>query len=104
MFRIDPNGLYGRAELIEGFRELGIDFDAWVARVKPFKRFRLAWLGSDLMDALRRMPDLREHQEVSKSKTGRLVGLPRSKPRNAKKNIKEGKLVAGLWTQQELGL
>jgi hypothetical protein len=56
--RIDPFTLYSRAALIEMLEPLGIDPDAFVARIKPIKRFRMVWYGADLLNAIRIAPEL----------------------------------------------
>lgn len=58
MFRIDPEGLYSRSELIEAFNDLGVDFDSFVRRAAVPRRLRQAYLGSDLLEAIRLLPCL----------------------------------------------
>jgi hypothetical protein len=58
MIEILPNGLYSRQDLIEMLKPLGIHADSFVARVKPIKRLRMVWLGSDLLAALQAAPAL----------------------------------------------
>ena len=60
MIRIDPHALYSRADLIEMLKDLGIDADGFISRVKPKKRFRLAWFGRDILDAIYDAPVLGE--------------------------------------------
>ena len=60
MIRIDPHGLYSRSDLDKMLRPIGIDADGWIARLKPVKRFRRAWFGEDLLDAIRNAPALGE--------------------------------------------
>ena len=60
MIRIERDALYSRADLVELLKPLGIDADGFVSRVKPIKRLRQAWLGMDLLDAIRQAPALKE--------------------------------------------
>jgi len=60
VFEINPNALYSRADLLEGLAALGINADAWLARVRPAKRFRVAWWGADLIEAIGKAPELGE--------------------------------------------
>lgn len=68
-FRIDPESLYSRSELAEAFDNLGIDFDAFVRRAGVPRRLRQAYLGGDLLDALKALPTLdglkRSHRSIS---------------------------------------
>ena len=65
MIRIDPNALYSRADLIEMLKVLGIDADGFISRVKPKKRFRLAWFGRDILDAIYDAPVLGEVEKMT---------------------------------------
>lgn len=56
MIEIQPNCLYSRDDLIDMVKPLGIDADGFIARLKPVKRFRLAWWGEDLLEAIRNAP------------------------------------------------
>ena len=60
MIRIDPNTLYSRSDLIEMLKPLGIEADGFIARLRPAKRFRLAWWGEDLIEAIQNAPALGE--------------------------------------------
>ena len=44
---------------------LGIDPDGFIMRIRPVKRFRLAWWGRDLIEAIEKAPALGEKQEVA---------------------------------------
>ena len=63
MVEIVSNAFYSRADLLALFGPLGIDADAWVARLRPVKRFRKAWWGADLIEAINRAPALIEQEE-----------------------------------------
>ena len=65
LFKIEPSALYSRKDLIENLKPLDIDADAWLGRVKPLKRFRMAWLGEDLMDAIHKAPALADRPEAA---------------------------------------
>ena len=60
MVRIDPHSLYSRQDLVELFKPLGIDADGLIVRIKPIKRFRRAWWGADLIQAIEKAPALNE--------------------------------------------
>ena len=69
MIEIRPHCLYSREDLIEILRPLKIDADGFIARLKPVKRFRLAWFGEDLLQAIRDAPELGEVDEkISKAR------------------------------------
>jgi len=56
---IDPCGVYTRSALKESVCDpIGVDVDLFVARLKPRKVFRAAWLGADLLEAWRSAPAL----------------------------------------------
>lgn len=57
--RIDPTTLYSREDLGELLEPMGIDPDGFIQRVNPSKRFRRAWWGADLIEAIDRAPCLR---------------------------------------------
>lgn len=58
MVELNPHALYTREDLIDLLSPLGVDADGFVARIKPVKRFRLAWYGEDLLAAIRKAPPL----------------------------------------------
>lgn len=58
VIRIDPHALYSRADLDEMLRPMGIDVDGWIAKVRPVRRFRLAYWGGDLIRAIEATPAL----------------------------------------------
>jgi hypothetical protein len=60
MIKFDPHALYSRRDLIQMLEPLGIDPDAWIGRIRPKKRFRQAWFGEDLLEAIRKSPALAE--------------------------------------------
>lgn len=90
MVRIDPDTLYSRGDLAEVLAPLGIDPDFFVARIKPRKVFRSAFLGSDLLEAIRRADPLG---------ADRSIPLPRSNG-----GLRQGKKAVGSFTPEELGL
>ena len=69
MIRIDPHSLYSRSDLIEMLEPIGIDADGWVARLKPVKRFRFAWWGEDIIEAIQSAPALGEVEEKTAQST-----------------------------------
>ena len=54
MIEIRPHGLYTRSDLDKIFCSVVFLAYGWVARLKPVKRFRLAWWGEDLLAAIRK--------------------------------------------------
>lgn len=51
MFEIKPNALYSREDLereLEGI----MDVETFLQRIRPRKRYKSAWWGQDLIDAL----------------------------------------------------
>jgi len=65
MFRIDPTTIYSRRELIEALKPMGINADAWIARIRPIKRFRRGWWGADIIKAIEAAPPLNEQLQSS---------------------------------------
>lgn len=92
MIRIDPHSLYSRSDLEEMLRPLGIDPDGFIGRLKPRKRFRLAWWGEDLIEAIRRAPELSEP-----------VPIPTPKNRGGRRRT-GAKLIGNVFSLGELGL
>jgi len=82
MIRFDPHSLYSRADLIEMLSPLGIDADAFIARIKPVKRFRPVWWGQDVINAIENAPLLGEHQVDAPALPERKNGKRRSQGRN----------------------
>ena len=91
MIEIRPHCLYSRADLVAMLRPLGIDADGFIARLKPVKRFRLAWWGEDLLEAIRNAPALGEVDE--KISDARKVRRKREKPGARLKGIDELKRI-----------
>jgi hypothetical protein len=56
--RIDPTSFYSRDDLAGMLKPLGIDPDSFISKVKPVKRFRLAWWGADLIEAIEKTPSI----------------------------------------------
>lgn len=97
MIEIKPNALYTRDDIIKMLAGFRINPDAFIARIKPVKRFRHAWWGQDLIDAIARAPRL-EHSKPE------IVIAPvhrrRGRPRKSEQPVK----MIGRWTEEELGL
>ena len=70
MIVFQPNALYTRQDLADLLCPIGIDPDAFVKRVRPVKRFRMAWWGGDLIRAIDQAPVLGEAPEISARKSG----------------------------------
>lgn len=90
MVRIDPDTLYSRGDLAEVLAPLGINPDSFVARIKPRKVFRSAFLGSDLLEAIRRADPL-----------GADHPIPPARSRGGRRPEKKA---VGSFTLEELGL
>ena len=59
MFRIDPNALYSSEDLDRELEGL-MDAKTFLLRINPRKRYKSAWWGQDLIDALdSRIPEVR---------------------------------------------
>lgn len=97
MTRIDPCALYSRADLEAMLKPLGIDPDGFVSRLKPRKRFRLVWFGEDLLEAIRRAPELSEPAPIPAPKNR--GGRRRTGPKGPREN-----LIGNVFTLEELGL
>jgi len=67
LIRLEPNALYSRADLAELLKPLGIDADGFISRLKPIKRFRMAWWGTDLIQAIEKVSPLKERAEDKRS-------------------------------------
>ncbi len=52
-FEIKPSALYSKKELETMLQPFDIHVDHFLARVQCVKRFRSAWLGEDLLQAIR---------------------------------------------------
>ena len=81
MFRIDPYTLYSRKDLSDHLKPMGINADAWITRLKPEKRFRLAWWGRDLIEAIEAAPALAEKHETAEPPAARNGGNRRGRRR-----------------------
>ena len=110
MFEINPHALYSRSDLLEGLQPMGIDADTWLARIKPTKRFRMAWTGRDLLDAMQRAEPLAERggdDQPSTAAISVMAALPgrrRGRPRKSETDSGGRRLIGGLWTREELGI
>ena len=74
--RIDANALYTRASLAALLDGTGVDVDTFTKRIAARKVFRMLWLGSDLLEAYRKAPELSDKPEAPPQPKGR-------KPRKA---------------------
>ena len=79
MFEIRHNALYTRSDLVEALAPLGIDPDGWIGRIRPAKRFRQAWWGRDLIDAIEAAPALNERPEMKRAANLPHAGRGRSR-------------------------
>ncbi len=82
MTKIDPHTFYTREELIEMLKPLGINADGFISRIKPAKRFRCAWWGQDLIDAIEEAPRLGGHQVDAPALPEKNNGKSRRQGRN----------------------
>ena len=75
-FSIDPDTIYSREALAEGLAPLGIDVDHFIRRTRPRRVFRMGWLGSDILTAIREAPALHAAAEIPepKNRGGRRKG------------------------------
>jgi hypothetical protein len=64
VIEINPNALYTRADLAEMLAPVGIDADTFVARLKPKRVFRMAWLGKHIVEAFDAAPVLAERGDA----------------------------------------
>lgn len=74
MVRIDPDTLYSRSDLREILDPLGIDPDFFVQRIRPRKVFKQAFLGADLLEAIKTADPLGSTEKAlppAKNKGGR---------------------------------
>jgi hypothetical protein len=74
MISIDPNSLYTRADLLALLEGSGLDVDTFIARIRARKVFRLLWLGSDILDALRKAPALADRSDAAEIPKARRRG------------------------------
>ena len=67
--RIDRDAAYTRTALKEQIADpLGIHVDTFLARLKPRKVFRMAWLGEHILEAWRTAPPLDDEPKTPKAK------------------------------------
>ena len=52
MIEFNPHCLYSREDLREMLDPLGINVNSFIAKIKPIRRFRLAYWGQDLINAV----------------------------------------------------
>lgn len=62
MIEIKSNCFYTRAELMEAFEAIGIDWDALRARINPRKITGAGWWGQHLIDAMNSAEELPSRQ------------------------------------------
>jgi hypothetical protein len=99
MFGLDPNTLYSWSDLTSLLEPLGIDPDTFIARIKPRKVFKMAWLGEDLLEACKRAPTLADlHALPERKNNGNRTR------RKARASQPAEKLIGGLFTAKEIEL
>ncbi len=82
MFKIEPNVLYSREDLERELDGL-MDVETFLLRISPRRRYKSAWWGQDLIEALNgSLPD--ERTPVAGSRVGR-NRPPRLPPRLAER-------------------
>ena len=69
MIRFEPNCVYSKRDLEYLFRPEGLNVDYVLARLGARKAFQSHWLGSDLIEAWRTCPALRESRETEAPRT-----------------------------------
>jgi len=67
MIVFQPNALYTRQDLADLLHPIGINPDSFVARIRPAKRFRMAWWGADLIAAIDAAPAMEEDADSPSS-------------------------------------
>ncbi len=92
-FVIVPTALYSKPDLAEMLQPFGIDVDHFLARIQCVKRFRSAWLGEDLLEAIRKTTPLAGQGEKD------LPEVTVRKRRNPKSS-----LIGGVFSPAELGI
>jgi hypothetical protein len=92
-FVIQPTALYSKADLVEMLQPFEINVDHFLARVQCVKRFRSAWLGEDLLQAIRTTTPLA-------GKDGKDLPEITVKGRRNKK----GDLIGGVFSPVDLGI
>lgn len=97
MIELQPNVFYTRQDLAELLRPAGIDVDHFIARLKARKVFRSVWLGSDLIEAYRKVTPLEERDQALCQKRYR-------KPVTIRRAKKSQGLIGGTFTPEEIGL
>ena len=94
-FVIQPAALYSKQDLVEMLKPLEINVDHFLTRVQCVKRFRSAWLGEDLLQAIRNTSPLA-------AKDGK--SLPEPEVIAKRRRNKKGDLIGGVFSPSELGI
>lgn len=92
-FVIEPTALYSKPDLEKMLEPFGIDVDHFLARIQCVKRFRSAWLGEDLLQAIRNTAPLSAKD---------LPEIPGPSKRRRRKAVDN--LIGGMFTPSELGI
>ena len=82
-------------------KPLGINVDYFIAKTKPVRRFRLAYWGKDLIDAMDSAPPLGETDMRLKIKP---ANRGNRRGRSKKENGEKEKLIGGHFKPKEVGL
>ena len=102
MIRIGQDTLYSRKDLEDMLQGARLDHDTFIGRLKPRKVFRAFYLGSDILEALRAAPALREDEP-----------LPAEAPKPANSGnrtrrvniaVPSTKLIGGIFRPEDIGI
>jgi len=93
---IHPRALYTKADMIELFQ--GVDIDYLLSRLRCKKRFASLWWGTDILAALEIVPVLGEETAIYSMSDV----LPPTTKANKKKNCT--KLIGRIFTADEIGV
>ncbi|GMV67506.1 MAG: hypothetical protein KJ050_16095 [Candidatus Omnitrophica bacterium] len=93
-FEIKPTALYSKTELEAMLQPFEIDVDHFLGRIQCPKKFRSAWLGEDLIEAIKNTPPLADRKNKD---------LPEVIV-NSRKGKKKAELIGGVFSCKDLGI